>query len=283
MFIVFGSVCKTFCRSRMCPLRRAQSRGSCGSVTQPGHPWVTSTGTDTDGQPRRLLRAPLLLRSSLEAQPTSPRPPPCHRGPALRDSFRAASACWLLGRQQPLVREAVRRPQEAGGSRRRADRDPWAPAQCQVYRKRQTIPPAALTVLGGTSGPSRKQRGSRDREVWRGRPWGGAGSGRRAAWARTRVRFLWPPQRVTERVRSHCSGRKRSIWASAGGSFGGSEGEFVPGPLLTSGGVWQSLVLPGLRGRPSSLPPFICTWPSPVSFVSLMRLVIGCWACPESA
>lgn len=176
MFIVFGSVCKTFCRSRMCPPRRAQSRGSCGSVTQPGHPWVTSTGTDTDGQPWRPLRAPLLLRSSLEAQPTFPRPPPCHRGPALRDSFRAASACWLLGRQQPLVREAVRRPQEAGGSRRRADRDPWAPAQCQVYRKRQTIPPAALTVSGGTSGPSRKQRGSRDREVWRGRPWGGGGA-----------------------------------------------------------------------------------------------------------
>lgn len=111
----------------------------------------------------------------------------------------------------------------------------------------------------------------------------GAGPGRRTAWARTRVRFLWPPQRVTERVRSHCSGRKRSIWASAGGSFGGSEGEFVPGPLLTSGGVWQSLVLPGLRGRPPSLPPSICTWPSPVSFVSLMRLVIGCWARPESA
>lgn len=111
----------------------------------------------------------------------------------------------------------------------------------------------------------------------------GAGAGRRTAWARTRVRFLWPPQRVTERVRSHCSGRKRSIWASAGGSFGGSEGEFVPGPLLTSGGIWQSLVLPGLRGRPPSLPPFICTWPSPVSFVSLMRLVIGCWARPESA
>lgn len=162
MFIVFGSVCKTFCRSRMCPPRRAQSRGSCGSVTQPGHPWVTSTGTDTDGQPRRPLRAPLLLCSSLEAQPTFPRPPPCHRGPALRDSFRAASACWLLGRQQPLVREAVRRPQEAGGQQEKSRQGPVGPCAVSGLPKETDHPSSSSDRLGRDLRPveeaERKQR-----------------------------------------------------------------------------------------------------------------------------